>query len=315
MDDRHAGSRVSEPRDGARRARHAEPGGPRSRSGRLRALARSARSARSAGATTAGTSSLGLREQAWGTKWKGFLALHTDDSGALDGYVRYRTEEKWEHNVPRGTATVDELIALTPEAYAALWQYLASMDLVVTVKAEGRSPSERLPWLLADARAANQADAGMPCGCASSTCRPRWAPASTSVKWTRSRDRRSGGAVGTCPGPTAGGPDGAAARPTSDSPDLTLDVAALGAAYLGGSRASRRGPGVRLRRARRGCAAPGRRVLPHGAKSRGVRRSSDAGEAGAPGSWERDRTAAGEHPALPEFRALLAARGFATRWA
>ncbi len=181
--------------------------------------------------------SLGLREQAWGTKWKGFLALHTDDSGALDGYVRYRTEEKWEHNVPRGTATVDDLIALTPEAYAALWQYVASMDLVVTVKAEGRSPSERLPWLLADARAANQADAG-------------------DAMWLRLLDvplalgarvyERQVDIVLEAVDPEApsgrvrvrlqGGPDGAAARPTSDPPDLTLDVAALGAAYLGGSR-------------------------------------------------------------------------------
>ena len=181
--------------------------------------------------------SLGLREQAWGTKWKGFLALHTDDSGALDGYVRYRTEAKWEHNVPRGTATVDDLIALTPEAYAALWQYLASMDLVVTVKAEGRSPSERLPWLLADARAANQADAG-------------------DAMWLRLLDvpvalgarvyERQVDVVLEVVDPEApsgrirvrlqGGPDGAAVRPTSDPPDLTLDVAALGAAYLGGSR-------------------------------------------------------------------------------
>jgi predicted acetyltransferase len=31
------------------------------------------------------------------------------------------------------------------------------------------------------------------------------------------------------------GPDGAACRPTGDSPDLSLDVADLGAAYLGGT--------------------------------------------------------------------------------
>ena len=41
-----------------------------------------------------------------------------------------------------------DLHAVNDVAYAALWRYLAEVDLVSTIVAEGRSPSERLPWLL-----------------------------------------------------------------------------------------------------------------------------------------------------------------------
>ena len=68
--------------------------------------------------------------------------------------MRYHGEEKWEQRQPRAVLLVDDLHALTDEAYAGLWQFLAETDLIATVKAEGRSPSERLPWLLTNARAA-----------------------------------------------------------------------------------------------------------------------------------------------------------------
>ena len=126
--------------------------------------------------------------------------------------------------------------ALTDEAYAALWRFLAEVDLVTTVKADGRSPSERLPWLLTNARAAIPTELG-------------------DGMWVRLFDvpralaartyEREGRAVIEIVDPDAGAPvrveldatpDGATCRPTDRSPDLTLPVAALGAAYLGGSR-------------------------------------------------------------------------------
>ena len=60
------------------------------------------------------------------------LVLHRNEAGQADGYVRYRAEEKWEQNQPRGVVTVDELHALTDEAYDALWQFLGTLDLVDT---------------------------------------------------------------------------------------------------------------------------------------------------------------------------------------
>jgi predicted acetyltransferase len=180
---------------------------------------------------------LGLRESAWDPRWKGFLALHRDPSGDIDGYARYRTEGKWEKHQPRNVLNVDELHAVTDEAYAALWRFLADIDWVATVKAERRSPSERLPWLLTNARAASPSDPG-------------------DTVWVRLFDvrraleartyERQGSVVlevvdADAPGGRTrihleAGPDGATARPTKRSPDLTLHVSALGAAYLGGAR-------------------------------------------------------------------------------
>ena len=103
---------------------------------------------------------LGLRESVWGPRWNGFVALHRDEAGTVDGYVRYKAEEKWAQRQPRAVVTIDELHALTDDAYEALWQFLVRMDLVTVIKAERRHPAERLPWLLTNARSVEIADVG-----------------------------------------------------------------------------------------------------------------------------------------------------------
>ncbi len=177
------------------------------------------------------------RESAFGERWKGFLALHRDASGAVDGYVRYRTEEKWERRQARAIAHVDELHALTHEAYVALWRFLAELDLVATVKAEGRSPAERLPWLLTNFRAASVSDVGdglwvrlfdVPRALAA-----RRYDHEAEIVLEVVDDEAPGGRVCV---ELATGLDGASCRVTERSPDLTLGVASLGAAYLGGIR-------------------------------------------------------------------------------
>jgi predicted acetyltransferase len=69
---------------------------------------------------------LGLREPAWGERWKGNVALHRGAAGDVDGYARYTPKEIWEERQPRGTITLNELIALNDEAYGALWRFLAN---------------------------------------------------------------------------------------------------------------------------------------------------------------------------------------------
>ena len=179
---------------------------------------------------------LGLRPNAWGPTWKGWLVVHRDASGEPDGYVRFHAEEKFVDRLPASTLLVDELHALTDEAYATLWRFLAEVDLVTGVRAEGRSPSERLPWLLTNARAANLREVG-------------------DGMWVRLFDvpralaarayEREGSAVLEIVDPEHASPirvaldatpDGATCVATDRSPDLTLSVAALGSAYLGGSR-------------------------------------------------------------------------------
>ncbi len=51
---------------------------------------------------------LGLLENAWDAKWKGWLAVHRDASGEADGYARYSAESKWERGQPRSTITIQD---------------------------------------------------------------------------------------------------------------------------------------------------------------------------------------------------------------
>ena len=182
---------------------------------------------------------LALRESVWGTAWKGFVALHRDADGTVDGYVRYRGEEKWEHRQPRAIVNVDELHALTDDAYDALWQFLAGMDLVKTIRAERRSPIERFPWLLTNARAAEPSEVGdglwvclldIPRALASRAYERKGSIVIEVIERAgTAAERRTNVALDATPA-------GATCTPTDRSPDLTLDAAALGAAYLGGTR-------------------------------------------------------------------------------
>ena len=179
---------------------------------------------------------LGLREDAWDPRWKGFLALHRDATGNVDGYVRYRGEDKWEHGQPRSVLTIDELHALSDDAYAALWRFAAEIDWVATVKAERRSRRERLPWLLTNGRAAE----------ITAVVDGTWMRLFDVARALAARtyDRDGHVVLDVIDGEARGGPtrveldatpDGATCRGTRKSPDLTIDVSALSAAYLGGT--------------------------------------------------------------------------------
>ena len=179
---------------------------------------------------------LGLRETVWDPRWKGFLALHRDPSGTVDGYARYRADDKWENRQPQNILNVDELHALSDDAYVALWRFLAEVDWVATVKAERRSPFERLRWVLTNARAAVLSDVG----------EGLWVRLFDLPKALEARTYEREGSIvlevadSEAPGGRVrlhleAGPSGASARATKRSPDLTLDVSALGAAYLGGA--------------------------------------------------------------------------------
>jgi predicted acetyltransferase len=187
-------------------------------------------------------SDLGLAGDAWGEPWKGFLAVHRADDGTVDGFARYRGEAKWEHRQPRSTLNVEELLATTDEAEVALLRYLAEIDLVTTLKLERRTPTDRLPWLLTNARAAEIAEGGdgmwMKIHDIAAALEARSYEASGSlVLEVLVRDSGEDDAA-ACRVRVAldASPDGARATATDRSPDLTIDGAALGAAYLGGSR-------------------------------------------------------------------------------
>ncbi|MGH9061348.1 MAG: GNAT family N-acetyltransferase, partial [Acidimicrobiales bacterium] len=80
------------------------------------------------------------------------FVVHHAAGGGPDGYADYRVvrSEEWSS---QATVKVGHLEAATPDAYLALWSYLADLDLTAKVEAGNRPPDEPLRWVLADPRA------------------------------------------------------------------------------------------------------------------------------------------------------------------
>lgn len=169
-------------------------------------------------------------------EWTGRAVLHRDPAGEVDGYLRWHADDSWEGMLPTGTLHVDELVTTSAQAYGDLWRFVLGIDLIARVRASERPVDEPLPWLLADGRAARQVQ--------------RWdrlwlrildVPAALSARGYLAPGRTVLEVVdpgGYAAGRFAldAGPDGAECRPTTESADLTLPAAVLGAAYLGGTR-------------------------------------------------------------------------------
>ncbi|MFE5590445.1 GNAT family N-acetyltransferase [Streptomyces sp. NPDC056549] len=84
-----------------------------------------------------------------------YYAVYRSASGEVEGFAAYSADDKWDDaKQPQNTATVRDLIAVTPAAERALWHYLCSIDWVATVRSGYRAPDDPLPLLLPDPRAA-----------------------------------------------------------------------------------------------------------------------------------------------------------------
>ena len=178
---------------------------------------------------------LGRVEVPGATPWKGYQAVYHSPDGAIDGYVRYTAENKWDHMRPRGTLTVTELVAATPDAYHRLWRYCCEVDLVTSVTAGDRPVDEPLAWLLADARSLRQngrfdfvwvrvLDVA-----AALSARRYPVEGRLVIEVTDPLGIASGRFV------LEGGPAGATCAATDVSAELTFPVDALGSVYLGGA--------------------------------------------------------------------------------
>jgi len=182
---------------------------------------------------------LGIRQPPGRPKQALVFAVHHGADGP-DAYATYRGEEKWEDGIPDNVVVLEELHGTSELAELAMWQFLASLDLVATITADTRRPGDPLTWYLEDARAFRVRDLN-------------------EFLWVRLFDpavalaargyERSDRLVvevidrlGAGSGPAAGrfeleaSPAGATCRPTDRTADVTVPVAALGAAYLGGTR-------------------------------------------------------------------------------
>jgi predicted acetyltransferase len=161
--------------------------------------------------------------------------VYESDSGRVDGAVIYRAKLEWVNGVPDGTLQVSELIARTPEAYAALWRYCLDVDLIARVRGLHRPVDEPLRWLLADSRrlrVTHLAD--------NLWVRLLDIPTALAARRYATTGRLTFEVNDAYLPDLAGrytleaGSDGATCARGDHPSDLALDVAALGATYLGG---------------------------------------------------------------------------------
>lgn len=81
------------------------------------------------------------------------VVQYRDRDGAPQGALAYRVTEN-ETDYANSSVAISMLIAVTDDAYAALWRWVLSLDLIGTVTASERSMDEPLRYMLADPRAA-----------------------------------------------------------------------------------------------------------------------------------------------------------------
>ena len=174
-------------------------------------------------------------------QWRGgfsplFYAIYESSAGEAEGYVTYRVKHEWPNDPGEATLRVNELIADTPDAYAALWRLCFDHDLIDHIEAWPRQADEPLLHLLAHPRELHlrftdglwlrlidvpRALAGRKYAAEGEVVFDVKDPFCT---WNERRFLL-----------TASGA-GAECRPTDRSPDIALDVRELAAAYLGGVR-------------------------------------------------------------------------------
>ncbi|WP_327384581.1 GNAT family N-acetyltransferase [Streptomyces sp. NBC_01207] len=167
-----------------------------------------------------------------------FYAVYRTAEGEVVGLAVYSADDHWtDAKVPQSSVQVRDLLAVTPQAERALWQFLCSIDWVLKVRTGYRAPDDLVPQMLPDPRSARVVSA-------------------VDFMWVRVLDvvRALGARTYEVPGvlvlevtdgtgPAAGryrldAGTGACER-TEEAADLRLDVAVLGSLYLGDASAVR----------------------------------------------------------------------------
>jgi predicted acetyltransferase len=164
----------------------------------------------------------------------GYQAVYRSPAGDAEGYVRYTASSEWDAMRPKGTLSVAELTAATPEAYLRLWRFCCEVDLITRVQAGDRPAHEPLVWSLVDGRSLRQ----------TGRFDFVWVRVLDVAAALAARTYSSAGRLvievtdplGIAGGRFAldGGPDGATCTATDASAHLTVPVDSLGALYLGG---------------------------------------------------------------------------------
>jgi predicted acetyltransferase len=148
-----------------------------------------------------------------------------------DGYAMYAVRPDHDDDGPAGEVGIRELVAVTPAARTLLWDFLLDQDLTRTVTWPLAPADEPLWLMLTDPDAvrlvlqpslwARIVDLPAALGARRYACDPDVVLDVTDAfcPWNAGRYRLAGGGC----------------EPSHAEPDLALDAAALGAAYLGGT--------------------------------------------------------------------------------
>lgn len=169
------------------------------------------------------------------------VTLHEGADG-VDGYLLWRVRADWNGVTPAGAVVVRELVATNSEAYRALWQHVFSVDLTRKVNMRFAALDEPILYLLDEPRAAaaKYSDSlwvrilSVPAALEAR----RYAAPIDVVLDIQDRDIPANARrwrLLTTTDPSTGTPGASATCTPTDAPaDLSLDIAALGSAYLGG---------------------------------------------------------------------------------
>jgi predicted acetyltransferase len=183
-----------------------------------------------------------------GTSGGGSTALRyavVDGDDGITGFASFRTKAHWDEGHGSGKVIVHDLFAATPEAWAAVWSLVANQDLVVRAEAGLRPPWDPIFDLLAGTRRAHafRYDA-------------LWvrvmdvAGALAARSYSAPLDVVLG--VEDPAGDVTGSyrlradSDGAECAPTTDEPEVVLDLEDLSAGYMGRPRFRQWGRAGRL---------------------------------------------------------------------
>jgi predicted acetyltransferase len=160
--------------------------------------------------------------------------LYEADDGSVDGYAIWRVKGGWSASGPSGEVAVNEVVAATEDAYASLWRFLLSIDLTRTVKFSFAALDEPLPHLVSNPNALEtHVFPGL-------WIRLVDLPGALSARrYARPVDVVLDVSDGLLPGNAGrwrlvGDETAARCDPADALPDITLDIRALSAAYLGG---------------------------------------------------------------------------------
>lgn len=182
------------------------------------------------------------RTELWWEAWfhrpkeNRFFAVHEGADGAADGYAVYLVKpgDDW---LSSGTVEVDALVSSDANGYVDLFRFVTDIDLTQTIKLANRPVSEPIDWMLVDARRLETTRLAdflwvRLIDVAAALARRTYATAERFVIEVTTDD--------LCPWNVGRwaletGTDGATCVATTDDADLVLPVAALGAAFLGGS--------------------------------------------------------------------------------